>query len=76
MKHKFKMQRTLVEEIELEVEIPDGSKPEDVYHSIRQIAKDQQGWEVVLVDRPEFVKSSFDLGPILLPPNLEDYDAL
>lgn len=65
MIHKFKVQRQLIEEVELEVEYPDGTDLGEIFHGSRQVAKDAAGWKVILVDRPEYVESSVDFTELL-----------
>ena len=58
MIHKFKAQRQIIEEIELEVEYPDGTDPGEIFHDSRIVASEADGWKVVLVDRPEYVETN------------------
>lgn len=62
MKHKFRIQRKIIEELELEVEYPDNTPPNEILHDVRLIASKSDGWEVILVDRPEIVESDVDFG--------------
>lgn len=60
--HKFRIQRKLIEELELTVEYPDNMSSNDILHDVRLLASKSDGWEVILVDRPEVVESDVNFG--------------
>lgn len=58
MKHTFKFQRQITEELQLTIDYPNDADAWDIFVDSLQTASQSKDWKQVLVDKPEHVESS------------------